>query len=71
MAISLWNPLFGIFGECWVCPRALDQFLLTSFVGFGRSKEAKSLWQCAAYAIVWYIWLERNSCIFCGRHSDK
>ena len=40
-----------------MCPRALDQFLLTRFVGFGRRKEAKSLWQCAVYAIVWRIWL--------------
>ena len=54
-----------------MCPKALDQFLLTSFVGFGRKKKAKSLWQCAVYAIVWCIWLERNSCIFNGKHSDK
>ena len=38
------TALFGIFGDCWGCPRALDQFLLTRFVGFGRKKEAKSLW---------------------------
>ena len=71
MADFLWNALFGIFGECWVCPRALYQFLLTSFVGFERRKEAKSLCQCAIYAIVWCIWLEHNSCIFNGRHSNK
>ena len=71
MVDFLWNVLFGIFGECWVCPRALDQFLLTSFVAFGRRKEAKSLWQCVVYVIVWCIWLERNSCIFNGGHSNK
>ena len=35
MADSLWNTLFGIFGECWVCLAMLDQFLLISFMGFG------------------------------------
>ena len=24
MADFLWNALFGIFGECWVCSRTLD-----------------------------------------------
>ena len=69
MADFLWNALFGIFGECWVCPKALDQFLLTSFTGFGRRKEAKSLLQYTVY--VWCIWLERNSCNFNGKYSDK
>ena len=43
----MWLTLFGIFGECQVCPVTLDQLLLTSFVGFGKNKEAKSLWQCS------------------------
>ena len=59
------------FGEYWVCSATLDQFLLTSFVGFGRRKEAKSLWHCAIYAIVWSIWLEFNSCTFNDRFLDK
>ena len=32
---------------------------------------SKSLWQCAICAIVWCIWLKRNSHIFNGRYSDK
>ena len=36
--------VFGILSECWMCLRILDQFLLTSFAGFGKIKEAKSLW---------------------------
>ena len=71
MAAFLWNALFGIFGECWVHPRTLDQLLLTSFAGFARRKEAKSLWQCAVYATVWCIWPKRNSSIFSGRNLDK
>ena len=39
MAVSMWNALFGIFGECWACPRALDQFLLSSFVGLGGGRK--------------------------------
>ena len=35
----MWNALFGIFGECWVCPRALDQFLLSSFVVLGGGRK--------------------------------
>ena len=66
----LWNALFGIFGECWACPRTLDQFLMIIFVGFGRRKD-KSLWQCTVYATVWCIWLEHKSRIFNGRYSDK
>ena len=38
VADFLWNTLFGIFGECWVCPATLDQFLLTSFIGLGKGR---------------------------------
>ena len=62
---------FGTFGECWVCPAILDQFLLTSFAGVGGGKEAKSLWQCAIYATIWCIWLECNSRTFNDRFSDE
>ena len=55
MAEFLWYTFFGVFGEGGVCPATLDQFLLTSFAGFGRRKEAKSLWQYAMYATVWSI----------------
>ena len=44
MVGSLWNMLLDIFGECWVCLRTFDLFLLTSFIGFGKNKEAKSSW---------------------------
>ena len=44
LAYLSWNTLFGIFGECWVCPANLGQFLLINFVDFGRRKEAKSFW---------------------------
>ena len=71
VADSLWNTLFGIFGECWACPTTFDQFLLTSFVGFGMRKEAKSLWQCSIYATVWSIWLEHNSRTFNDKFSRK
>ena len=47
-----------------MCPRSLDQFLMVSFYGFGRRKETKFLWQCAIFATLWCILLERNSCIF-------
>ena len=62
---------FGIFGDCWVCLATLDQFLVISFAGFGKRKEAKSLWQCAIYATVWCIWLEHNSRTFNDRFSNK
>ena len=71
VANFLWNTLFGIFGAGWVCPATLDQFLLTSFVGFGRRKETKSLWPCAIYATIWSIWLEHNSRTFNHRFSSK
>ena len=45
--------LTSIFGKCWVCFATLDQFLLTSFAGFGKKKEAKTLWQCAIYGTAW------------------
>ena len=54
-----------------MCPATLDQFLLTSYASFGKSKEAKYLRQFAIYAIVWCIWLECNSHIFNGRFSNK
>ena len=71
VAESLWSTLFDIFGECWVCHRTLDQLLLTNFAGFGKRKEAKSLWLCTIYATIWLIWLELNSRIFNDRISDK
>ena len=70
MVDFLWNTLFDIFGECWKCPTTLDQFLSTSFAGFERRKEAKSLWHFAIYATVWGIWLERNSHIFNDKFSN-
>ena len=71
VADSLCNTLFGIFGECWVCPATLDQFLLTRFLGFGNNKEAKSLWEYSVYATICSIWLERNSITFNNKFSDK
>ena len=56
---------------CVVCPVNLAQLRLTSFVGFGKGKEAKSLRQCSIYATVKGIWLECNSYIFNERFSDK
>ena len=64
MARSLWIRLFGIFGESWVCPKDIHQFLLTKFRGFGSRKEAKILWQTSIFAMLWCIWLERNSRVF-------
>ena len=58
-AVSLWNSLFGLFGECWVCHRSLDQFLMTSFTSFGRSKGTKFLWQMCKLCYTWCIWLEK------------
>ena len=54
-----------------MCPATLDQFLLTSFAGFGRREEAKSLWHCAIYATIWSIWLEWDSYTFNDRFSNK
>ena len=39
--------------------------------GFGERKDAKCLWQCAIYAIVWSIWLECNSRIFTDKFLDE
>lgn len=51
--------LYGIphSGECWVCPKSLEQFIVISFLGCGESKQVKFLWQCATHAtsIVWCI----------------
>ena len=71
MVDSLWNTSFGIFGECWASPATEVQFLLTRFEGFGKSRGAKSLWQCSIYATVWSIWLKRNSHTFNDKFSDK
>ena len=63
-ARSIWNRLFGFFGESWVCPMDLQQFLLIKFRGFGSRKEAKILWQSSVFAVLWCIWLERNARVF-------
>ena len=70
-AESSWNSLFDIVGECWVCPRTLDQLLSTSFIGFEKRNEAKSLWRCPVYTTIWCIYLERNSSTFNDRISDN
>ena len=64
MARSLWIRISGIFGELWVCPMDLHQFLLAKLRGFGSCKEAKILWQSSIFAMLWWIWLERNSWVF-------
>ena len=65
------DALFGFFGEWWVCSAFLDQFLLTSFAGSEKRKQADSLRQYAKYATVWSIWLEQNSHTFNDRFSGK
>ena len=65
MAIFIWNALFNIFGECWACPKALDQFLLTRFVGFFEAKRSQicgSVLPMSLFGVFgWNV----------GRHSDK
>ena len=39
----LWNKHFHIFGESWVCPKDLYQFVLTKFEDFGIHKHAETL----------------------------
>lgn len=63
-ATLIWNKLFGIFGESWACPLSLNQFLAMNFRGFGCRKEARTLWLCLVFAILWCLWLERNARIF-------
>ena len=56
----MWLNLFGIL--CLIalvrvgCRRTLDQFLLTSFVGFGERRETKSLWSCSVYATLFGVY---------------
>ena len=64
VARFVWDKLFGIFGEYWVCPADLGAFFANRCVGFGRRKDQKALWYCAVLAILWCLWLERNDRIF-------
>lgn len=61
VASSLWNMLFGIFGEESLgFPLGLYQFILIKFRGFGSRKGVKIMWKCYIYAVLLYIrWLER------------
>lgn len=67
VARYLWSRLFIIKGESWVCTESLLSFLAMDKVGFGGSKEKRILWECACFAIIWVIWIERNERIFKGR----
>lgn len=49
------DKLFGVFGECWVYPFSLEQFLLINFRVSARRKDGKTLMQCAIYALFWCI----------------
>lgn len=35
-----------------------------NFKGFGNKQDNKTLWRCAVFGILWFVWLERNAHIF-------
>lgn len=48
-------------------PRSVEELIMISHVGFGRSRDASLLWNCAVFSLFWNIWIERNSRIFKNR----
>lgn len=59
---SSWQLLyFGTISEVLMSTGTVSYFgavLLVHFNGFGKSKEARTLWQSVVYAILWYIWMK-------------
>lgn len=54
VAWYIWNQLFGIMDERWVCPADLGVFLASKFTGFGRQ----------VFASLWCLWLEQIARVF-------
>lgn len=64
LAGVLWQRLFQISGEMWVCLGSSTRMFEIGSVGFGRDKTGPILWSCTMMALFWVIWLERNARIF-------
>lgn len=64
VAWDIWNKLFGIANENWVCPVDLGSFFAINFFGFSTRKEHRILWKAAVFATVWCLWMERNARVF-------
>lgn len=57
----IWCKLFGVQGETCIMPRSVEELIMISHVGFGRSRDASLLWNCAVFGLLWDIWIQRNS----------
>lgn len=37
---------------------------MTRFVGYGKEKDKRILWQCTVFCVLWFLWMEQNARIF-------
>ncbi|GMP80934.1 hypothetical protein CsSME_00035842 [Camellia sinensis var. sinensis] len=70
MACVLWQRLFSLCDDQWVAPWDCIQMLLIRFIGFRKTKRAKTMWTNIFFVIFWAIWLERNARIFDGKETS-
>lgn len=69
-ALKGWSFLLQIFGFTRCMPSRIDDWLLEALQGWHLKGKAKILWNCAARALLWNIWLERNYGIFEDKSSS-
>lgn len=61
MARKMRSRLLAFSGEQWVAPKRVEDLLNIGLFGFSKNKDNRSLWKCALFSTLQYLWLERNA----------
>ena len=56
-------------GFSWVWPGHYRDIMVHEPIDFGKNKMARVVWNNIVLAIMWVIWVERNSRIFVGKEN--
>ncbi|KAL4178952.1 hypothetical protein AMTRI_Chr13g117720 [Amborella trichopoda] len=65
MAHNLWGQMLQLFGVQWGTPPMVKDLISADHASHW-SKAGRILWRAVVVAIVWVIWIERNSRLFQG-----
>ncbi|XP_026410448.1 uncharacterized protein LOC113305647 [Papaver somniferum] len=69
-ASYVWNMFLSSLQIPWASTNDIKNLLLSWRVG-GVSQRKKFFWQILLFAIIWMLWLERNSRVHGGRSKSK
>ncbi|QHN76497.1 uncharacterized protein DS421_19g644380 [Arachis hypogaea] len=66
---KVWCTWLRSFGRAWVFPKTMKE-LFVSWTGMNTKKQERKSWMIAFFAVIWNIWLERNTRVFNNKRAD-